>query len=79
MLEAKGYFKKLKFELINESKKLILVMEPKMRAPGFDYKIETSNNTLSEDQLIELLIYCGFGTNLYLKTMYASLGFAAGI
>ena len=54
-------------------------MEPKMRAPGFDYKKETSNNTLSEDQLIELLIYCGFGTNLYLKTMYASLGFAAGI
>ena len=73
LLEAKGYFKKLKFELINESKKLILVMEPKMRAPGFDYKIETSNNTLSEDELIELLIYCGFGANLYLKTMYASL------
>ena len=54
-------------------------MEPKMKSPGFDYKIETSNNTLSEDELIELLIYCGFGANLYMQMMSASLGFAAGI
>tara|TARA_Y100001968_G_scaffold331648_1_gene386983 strand:- start:2563 stop:3066 length:504 start_codon:yes stop_codon:yes gene_type:complete len=78
LLEAKGFWKQ-KFELINESKKLILVMEPKMRSPGFDYKIDTSNNTLSEDELIELLIYCGFGANLYMQMMSASLGFAAGI
>ena len=50
-----------------------------MRSPGFDYKIETSNNTLSEDELIELLIYWGFGANLYMQMMSVLLGFAAGI
>ena len=48
----------------------------KTKKTGFDYKIETLNNSLIEDELIDLLIYCGFGANLYMQVWYASLGFA---
>jgi len=78
LLKAKGFWKH-KFELIDESENLILVMEPKMSSTsGYDYKIETANNTLNEDQFIELLIYCGFGANLYMVMMSAGMaGFVA--
>ena len=73
LLKAKGFWKH-KFELIDESENLMLVMEPKMsRTGGYDYKTETVINNLNKDQSVELLTYCGFGANLYMTMMSGAI------
>ena len=63
-----------KFELTDEENGLILVIRPKMnwRSLSYDYEIEIFDHYMTDNQLIELLTYCGFGTKLYMLRMAGS-------
>ena len=72
-LKSKGFWK-YRFELTDEENDLILVITPKMnwQRLNYDYEIEIFDHYMTENQLIELLTYCGFGTKLYLQMMSGS-------
>lgn len=72
-LKARGFWNK-RFELMNEDDIVLLTLHSKMNWKRFklNYDIEIMNANLQEEQLIELLIYCGFGANMYRKMQAAA-------
>jgi len=72
LLKSKGFWKQ-RFELINEKEDLIFILQPSInwRKLSYNYEIESISNELGGKPLTELLIYCGFGANLYMIMMMA--------
>ena len=60
------------FELIDKNDIKILSMKPNFnwKKISYNYEVEHTSNT-DEHTLTELLIYCGFGANLYMTMMMA--------
>ena len=58
----------LKFELINKNKDRVFLIKPdlKWKKIKYDYEIELTSEDYELNKLIELLIYVGFSTNLYM-------------
>ena len=75
LLKSKGFWKRY-FELIDESKNIVLILYPKHSFKGYSYTPEVLNDNLSEKEVIEILIYLGFGANLYMSMLSSSLSFA---
>jgi len=76
MLRSKGFWKQ-HFELLDHSDRVYLRMFPKFNWKTFTYSyaVEQGDHDLSDEQITEMLIYCGFGANLY---MAMTAGAAAG-
>ena len=68
MFRSKGIFKR-QFELSDEYGNLILILKPKFifRKFSYDYEVETIKTFDEEEDLVEMLIYCGYAANLYMK------------
>lgn len=74
LLKAKGFWKQ-HFELTNQKGELIFVLKPSMNWKKMNYNYAIENiSTIHEEKLItELLIYSGFGANLYMTMMMAAV------
>ena len=72
LLKAKGFWKQ-HFELTNEKGDLVFVLKPSMnwKKLSYNYEVEKISDEYGEKMLTELLVYCGFGANLYM-TMAAA-------
>jgi len=68
LLRQRGFWGH-RFELADEANNLILVVKPRINFGGYDYDIEVLAQDIDENQLIELLTYCGFGAKLYMHMM----------
>lgn len=72
LLKAKGFWKR-QFEFLDENENLICTLIPSLSWKNFrySYAIEQVSTEIPQDTLVELLVYAGFGANLYM-TMIAS-------
>ena len=75
LLKSKGFWKRY-FELIDESENIVLTLHPKHSMKGYSYTPKVLNDSISEKEVIEILIYLGFGANLYMSMLSSSLSFA---
>ena len=71
LLKAIGFWK-LGFELIDEKENKILSLKPNFnwKKVNYNYEVELNNQEDCKES-IELLIYSGFGANLYMTMMMA--------
>jgi hypothetical protein len=72
LLKAVGFWK-LGFELLDEKERKILSLKPNFnwKKISYNYEIELADNQKENKEIIELLIYSGFGANLYKAMMMA--------
>lgn len=70
LLRAKGFWK-MAFELLDGNEVKILSLRPNFnwKKVGYDYEIELANNVENQEEIMELLIFSGFGANLYMTRM----------
>jgi hypothetical protein len=68
VLKAKGFLKRY-FNLLDEEENVVLVLRSKLnwRKFGYNYEIEDFHVFDVEEELPEMLIYCGFAANLYMS------------
>jgi len=79
LLKAKGFWKQY-FELTNENGELIFTLKPSInwKKLNYNYEIKNRSNIYENNLETELVIYSGFGANLYMTMMSAGAGGAAG-
>jgi hypothetical protein len=67
MFRSKGIFKR-QFELTDEDGNLTLILKPKFifRKFSYDYEVELVDVFEREEDLVEMLIYCGYAANVYM-------------
>ena len=70
LLKSKGFWKQ-QFELSDENDNLVCILRPNMNWSklNYNYEIEYFLDTIDQEMIIQLIIYCGFGINLYMTMM----------
>lgn len=70
LLRAKGFWNQ-SFELTDEADHVILLFAPSMnwKKLNYNYDVQQISEEYDEQRIHELLIYCGFGANLYMTMM----------
>lgn len=66
IIKTKG-FRDYRFEVFNSSEKLILILKPEFNWKNFkyNYEIKILEENLTENEILELILYSSFGVNLY--------------
>lgn len=70
LLKAKGFWNQT-FELTDEADNVMLLLAPSMnwKKLNYNYDVQQISAACEEERIHELLIYCGFGANLYMTMM----------
>jgi hypothetical protein len=73
MLKSKGFWRSY-FELVDEQGEILFELKPSMnwKKLNFSYEIKRMTTAYEEDFLTEMLVYSGFGANLFMTAMHAS-------
>lgn len=66
LIKTKGFWD-YRFEVFNSSEKMILMLKPELNWKNFKYNygIKVLEKNLTENEILELILYSSFGVNLY--------------